>query len=79
MGLDQHSPLRSLTRLPFTLPFASLGIYGASLLKQRDRSAFWLLVLVFAITGPGLVGYMNFKPGASIGFDQYPSFDIHEV
>ncbi|MCZ6857731.1 MAG: DUF2723 domain-containing protein, partial [Gemmatimonadetes bacterium] len=58
MGLDQRSPLFAPSRLPFTLAFASLGIYGASVLKQRDRSAFWLLVLIFAITGPGLVGYM---------------------
>ena len=79
MGLDKHSPLFSPSRLPFTLGFASLGIYETSLLKKRDRSAFWLLVLIFAITGPALVGYMNFRPGASISFDQYPSVAMHEV
>ena len=79
MGLDARSSLFALSRLPFTLAFTSLGIYGALVLKRRDRSAFWLLVMIFVITGPALVGYMNFKPGASIGFGQYPSFEMHEV
>lgn len=79
MGLDPNAPAFAPSRLPFTLAFTSLGIYGASLLRQRDRSAFWLLLLLFAITGPGLVGYMNFKPGFSIGWEQYSGPDMHEV
>ncbi len=66
-------------RLPFTMVFTSLGIYGATLLRSKDRSIFWLLLLIFLITGPALVGYMNFKPGYSIGFDQYSDFNMHEV
>jgi len=66
-------------RLPFTMIFTSLGIYGATVLRHKNRSAFWLLVLLFAITGPGLVAYMNFKPGFSIGFDAFPNYEMHEV
>jgi hypothetical protein len=79
MGLKPNERVFALGRLPFTLVFTSLGIYGASLLRQRDRSAFWLLLSVFVVTGPGLVGYMNFKPGFSLGLEQYPVIDMHEV
>jgi hypothetical protein len=66
-------------RLPFTMVFTSLGIYGATVLRHKDRSAFWLILLIFLITGPGLVGYMNFKPGFSLGFDAFPDYSMHEV
>ena len=66
-------------RLPFTMLVTSLGVYGAAVLKSKDRSLFWLLLLVFLATGPGLVGYMNFKPGYAIGWPQYPQAEMHEV
>ncbi|MCH7716124.1 MAG: DUF2723 domain-containing protein [Gemmatimonadetes bacterium] len=66
-------------RLPFTMLVTSLGIYGAAILRNKDRSVFWLLLLIFLITGPGLVGYMNFKPGFALGWVQYPQAEMHEV
>ncbi len=69
----------ALERLPFTLMFVSLGVFGANILRERDRSVFWLIILIFLITGPGLVAYMNFKPGFSIGFEQFPDAVNHEV
>jgi hypothetical protein len=66
-------------RLPFTLLFTSLGIYGAQLLKRRDAGLFWLLLVLWLTTGFGLVGYINFKPGYSIGYDLFPDADMHEV
>lgn len=66
-------------RLPFSLLAISLGIWGAIVLRRRDRSMFWLLVLLFLTTGPGLVGYMNFRPGYSLAWDLYPVIDMHEV
>ncbi|MFQ5702781.1 MAG: DUF2723 domain-containing protein [Gemmatimonadales bacterium] len=66
-------------RIPFTLFFVTLGIYGARILKERDRSVFWLLITLFAVTGPGLMGYMNFKPGYSLGWNVFPGADMHEV
>ncbi len=66
-------------RLPVTLIFTALGIYGATVLRDRDRSVFWLLILLFLVTGPGLMGYMNFKPGYSLGWDLFPTPEHHEV
>ncbi len=66
-------------RLPFTLFFVSLGIYGATILRERDRSIFWLLITLFLVTGPGLMGYMNFKPGYSLGWNIFPGGEMHEV
>jgi hypothetical protein len=78
-GLSTTNTVFALPRLPFTLSFVSLGIYGASLLRQRDRSVFWLLVLLFITTGPALVGYMNFKPGNSLAWHIWTEGDMHEV
>ncbi len=62
-----------------TLAFAALGIAGFVHLRRRDRSAAWLLGLLWLVTGFGMVGYMNFKPGFSLFWDQYRSFAQHEV
>ncbi len=78
-SLETSNPVFAVSRLPFTLAFTTLGVFGASVVHQRDRSLFWLLLLLFLTTGPALVGYMNFKPGFSLAYDQYPSFEMHEV
>ncbi len=79
MGLAPTDYVFAAVRLPITLVFIGLGVYGANVLRQRDRSVFWLLVLLFLTTGPALVGYMNFKPGFSLAWDTYPRVDMHEV
>ena len=79
MGLAPTDYVCAAVRLPITPVFISLGVYGANVLRQRDRSVFWLLVLLFLTTGPALVGYMNFKPGFSLAWDTYPQMDMHEV
>lgn len=78
-GLAATQPVFAGIRMPFTLLFTSLGIYGAGVLREKDRSVFWLLLLLFLATGPGLVGYMNFKPGFSLGWDQFQGAAMHEV
>ncbi len=78
-GLAASEPVFARVRLPITLGFISLGIYGAHVLRRLDRSIFWLLILLFLTTGPGLMGYMNFKPGFSLAWDLYPQMDMHEV
>jgi hypothetical protein len=78
-GLAPTEPVFASVRLPFTFLFFTLGMFGASVLWERDRSAFWLLVLLFLTTGPGLMGYMNFKPGYSLGWDRFPGLEMHEV
>jgi hypothetical protein len=78
-GLAPFEPVFARVRLPFTLAFIGLGAFGANLLRQRDRSIFWLLLLLFLTTGPALVGYMNFKPGYSLAWDVFPAMEMHEV
>jgi hypothetical protein len=78
-GLATARTLFAWPRLPLTILFTYLGMLGASVLRKRDAATFWLLLFVFLVTGPGLVGYMNFKPGFSLAYDQFPTFAQHEV
>ena len=66
-------------RLLVTLGAIFMGISGAIGHWRSDRRSWWLLAIIWLATGPGLVAYMNFKPGFSIGYDLYPSPDLHEV
>ena len=68
-------PLRSLV----TLLFAGLGMHGLITHRRADRGSWWLLFGLWLITGLGLVVYMNFKPGFSIGYNLYPEGSDHEV
>ncbi|HTS89968.1 MAG TPA: DUF2723 domain-containing protein [Gemmatimonadales bacterium] len=62
-----------------SLGFAALGARGLFLQRQVDRSAWWLLFMLWLVTGVGLIVYMNFKPGYSMGYDTYPDPADHEV
>src|SRR4029078_13161122 len=66
-------------RTLFTLAFLALGARGPAPHWKSDRSGAWLLLVLFLVTGLGLVVYMNFKPGFSLGYEQYPNADSHEV
>ncbi len=68
-------PFRTL----FTVGFLALGFRGMAAQWRSDRGAAWLLGVLWLTTGLGLVIYMNFKPGFSVGFDRFPSSDDHEV
>jgi hypothetical protein len=69
-------PLRSLFTVLIFLP---LGLQGLLLHRRLDRASWWLLFGVFMVTGIGLVIYMNFKPGYSLGFKRWPDTSDHEV
>ena len=70
-------------RLPLhllvTIPFLLLGGYGMRMQRRTDRAGWWLLFALFLVTGLGLVAYMNFKPGFSLGYDRFPDPNDHEV
>ena len=68
-------PLRTFV----TLGFASLGMRGFFAQRRADRPTWWLLLVLFLVTGLGLVVYMNFKPGFSQAYDLYPNPADHEV
>jgi hypothetical protein len=66
-------------RVGFTLLAISAGLHGLHTQRRLDRAVFRLLFVLFLTTGLGLVGYMNFKPGYSIGYGVWPSAGDHEV
>ncbi len=71
--------LATILRVLPTGLFLSLGSWGLILHRRADRPTWWLLFIIWLATGLGLVAYMNFKPGASIGYDQFPQPGDHEV
>jgi hypothetical protein len=62
-----------------TLFFFWLGLRGLLVHRRADRSSWWLLSVLWGATGLGLMAYMNFKPGFSLGYDKYPQGEQHEV
>ncbi|MES2125529.1 MAG: DUF2723 domain-containing protein [Gemmatimonadota bacterium] len=69
----------SLGRFLVTMGAFSLGLRGAWAQRNRDRSGFGLLAMLWLVTGLGLVVYMNFKPGTTLGYDLWPNGSDHEV
>ena len=61
------------------LLFVSLGFAGFDFARRRDVGIAYLLAALWAITGAGLVIYMNFKPGFSLFWNQYTTMAQHEV
>jgi hypothetical protein len=62
-------------RIPVTLLFLALGIFGAREHWRRDRKSFTYVAVLFATLSLGLVYYMNFK----YGFSQVADPSLTEV
>jgi hypothetical protein len=71
--------LAAWAQVAVTLVYTALGVRGCLAQRSADRSAWWLLLVLFLVTGPGLVIYMNFRPGFGRWFDSYPAAGAHEV
>jgi len=69
----------SVGRLLVTLGAFSLGLRGALAHRRGDRPGFWMLGTLWLVTGFGLVVYMNFKPGTTVGWDRWLDAAQHEV
>ncbi|MDP3774672.1 MAG: DUF2723 domain-containing protein [Gemmatimonadales bacterium] len=78
-GLQRAYTLLAPARLPFTLLFTGLGIWGATEHRKWDRPTFWFIATLFATTSLGLVLYLNFKPGFSLALQTYADREMHEV
>ena len=78
-SLTAEGKLTSPLRTVVTLVFLFLGLEGSRAQREADRPAWWLLATLFAVTGLGLVAYMNFRPGFSQGYDLFPDPNDHEV
>ncbi len=66
-GLDGARTFLAWARAPFTLLFLLLGLLGAWYHYQRDRISWLYLATLFATVSVGLVIYLNFKYGYSVG------------
>jgi len=53
-------------RLPFTMLFTGLGVWGAIEHARRDRATFVFMVTLFATVSAALIFYLNFKYGYTL-------------
>ena len=65
-------------RIPFTMLFTGLGVWGAYEHARRDRASFYYVATLFATLSFGLVYYLNFKYGYSLEAPR-PERSLHEV
>jgi hypothetical protein len=77
-GLEGTQAFFSAARLPFTLLFAGLGVYGAVGQFRRDRVSGWYMLTLFGTLSVALVYYMNFKCGFSVPAP-LGDMSVHEV
>jgi len=64
-SLDGERNLFAPLRLPFTMLFAGLGVWGALEHRRRDGRTFWYMAALFGTLSAALVWYMNFEYGFS--------------
>lgn len=65
-------------RLPFTMLFSGLGIWGAVEHYRRDKASFIYVATLFATLSVALVYYLNFKYGYSL-LAPVADRSLHEV
>jgi hypothetical protein len=77
-SLDGTNTVFARLRLPFTMLFTGLGVWGAIEHARRDRASFAYVLTLFATVSVALVWYLNFRYGYSL---QAPVQDrnLHEV
>jgi hypothetical protein len=77
-SLDGANTVFARLRLPFTMLFTGLGVWGAIEHARRDRASFAYVLTLFATVSIALVWYLNFRYGYSL---QAPiqDRDLHEV
>ena len=78
-ALQKADPVVGALRMPFTVLFGVLGMVGLRVHRRWDRSSFWFVAGLFLTTSLGLILYLNFKPGFSIGYGWFPDREAHEV
>ena len=66
-------------RIPLAAGYLLLGVLGSAAHRRADRPAWGMLMVLVLTTGLVLMGYMNFKPGFSVGYQSFPNFAQHEV
>ncbi len=69
----------SVPRLLVTLLALWIAIRGARAQRHGDPTGFWMVATLFMVAGPALIGYLNFQPGPSIGWNIWQFSAQHEV
>jgi hypothetical protein len=77
-SLDGTNVVFATLRIPFTMLFTGLGVWGAIEHFRRDRASFWFVLTLFATLSAALVYYLNFKYGFSLEAP-VPDRGLHEV
>jgi len=77
-SLDGTTTVFANLRLPFTMLFTGLGVWGAIEHARRDRASFIFLATLFATLSFALLYYLNFKYGYSLQ-SPVPDRALHEV
>ena len=79
-SLAGSNVLLAPVRLPFTMVFTGLGLWGAIEHHKRDRPSFFYVLALFSTLSIGLVWYLNFKYGYSIdaGTNQPGTHEVRE-
>lgn len=65
-ALDGENTVFAQARLPFTLLFIALGMWGLGEHFRRDRPTFWYFLVLFGTLSGGLLYYLNFRYGYSL-------------
>ena len=66
-------------RTPITIVFALFGVAGCVAHRRTHERSWRAFVLLFVCATVGLIGYLNFKAGASFGWGVLPTGAVHEV
>lgn len=77
-GVDGEDVLFGKARVPFTLLFVGLGIFGMVEHYRRDKASWAYMTTLFAVLSFGLMYYLNFKYGYSIAAPINDP-ELHEV
>jgi len=64
-AVDGTRTLFAGMRMPFTMLFTALGVWGALEHRRRDRRTFWYVLVLFGTLSAALTLYMNFEHGYS--------------
>lgn len=77
-ALDGTQTVFAGLRLPFTMLFTGLGVWGAIEHYRRDRRSFWFVAALFGTLSFALIYYLNFRYGFSIGAPQGAEREVRE-
>jgi len=65
-SMDGSNTVFATLRLPFTMLFTGLGVWGAFEHFRRDRASFVYMAALFGTLSAALIYYLNFKYGYSL-------------